>query len=362
MSLDEYKVDKLEGGQKKIIYADILKGVDSSWSVVEKAKYVYDKICEVSTYDARFIFSKDPELLNAIYNRQVDIFKPTDSRLICKTLNIIYSQLLNELKIKNDIISSPSSVNKHIKADNIALIFYDEMGRSYFTNVAADLQRSKYRMKTQFFCGCDENYLDAKRERVTILKEDELRDIDLKTGHLKKEGIYSDEIFEMIASEVKHNHAFRKTLKDLPQLVREYLGSIGVENASNLSDSEIQKYIEEFEADDLIQLKIMALNYLPHNDSTYGAIENKKHSIALFSSVFDRGQIKRITNYDMVKRNGDEYEIINVLKVSLKEGTVYYLYSQEKHRYEFLPIEQALVIQRDYILSNNKNGPLVERE
>ena len=60
---------------EKVKYSDILAGIDESWSIKEKAKYIYNEICKISSYDERFIYSKNPELLRSIYNMKIDVEK-----------------------------------------------------------------------------------------------------------------------------------------------------------------------------------------------------------------------------------------------------------------------------------------------
>ena len=165
---------------EKVKYADILAGVDESWSIKEKAKYIYNEICKKSSYDERFIYSKNPELLKQIYNMDVNVDEYVNPKLICKTLNGVYSELLNRVGIRNKIIKKPSSINQYFEAEDIALIFFDEDSMPYFTAIAADIQRCKYGMKTQFFGGCDNNYPEGKRDSVCIIKTDELEEVKEK--------------------------------------------------------------------------------------------------------------------------------------------------------------------------------------
>ena len=96
---------------ENIRYADLLKGINNSWSIKEKAKYLYHEIYKKSSYDERFIYSQNPELLESIYYRKVNVDEYTSPKLICKTLNAIYSELLNRLGIRNKIIKKPSCVS-----------------------------------------------------------------------------------------------------------------------------------------------------------------------------------------------------------------------------------------------------------
>lgn len=61
-------------------YIDILKGINKEWSIKEKARYIYENIGKNISYDERFAYSQNKDLLHAIYDREVDIRKEEDAR------------------------------------------------------------------------------------------------------------------------------------------------------------------------------------------------------------------------------------------------------------------------------------------
>ena len=71
-------------------YIELLNRIEDGWSVKEKARYLYRVLCQNISYDERFAYSQNKELLHEIYDREVDIRKDEDTRLICHTSNIIY--------------------------------------------------------------------------------------------------------------------------------------------------------------------------------------------------------------------------------------------------------------------------------
>lgn len=341
---------------ENVRYADILDGVPDTWSIKEKAKYVYNEICKRSSYDERFIYSKNPRLLKSIYERKVDVDKYISPKLICKGLNDIYSELLNRLGIRNKIISKPSSVNKFFKAEDAALIFYDELNNPYFTAIAADIQRCKYGMKTQFFGGCDSNYEEGKRDSVCIIKSDELEDIDLKIGYLTQRGLYSDIIFDLIAKDVKQSNEFKKFLLTSGlYVVRDYLIEQGKLDNQNISDDELRQIIQTLPINDIIRLKMKFANMVPHKDTSSGPIENKKYSIHLLkNSILNKSDLRILDCFDMVKEDdNNQFQFYSILRFNLKPEPIYYLYSNDTQQYELLSSEEALQISREY---KSKNG------
>ena len=276
MGLEQYRVKVETEKNNKVVFADILNGIDDSWSVVEKAKYIHDCICRVSTYDERFIFSSNPELLRAIYNNEVNVDIPMTPIFICKALNEIYSEF-------------------------------------------------------------------------KILTKDELREVDIRTGYLKPGGIYSDNVFELIADEIKQTSELRKTLINIPDIVKDYLVMLGINNAKSFSEDQLKQYVSAFTIDDIMRIKIMVLKYFKLQDFISGAIERKKHYKDLFRSVFTRMERKMFSCFDMIKEKGDTFEVLSVIRMKLKnEGTVYYVYSEKTHQYEPISIEDVHLIARDY--------------
>lgn len=344
------------------VYSDILKGINDSWSIKEKVKYIYDEICKESTYDERLIYSTNPTLIDMIYNKKVLIDEPTETKLICKTLNSIFSQLLDRIGVKNRLIKKESNIKKDVRLEDISLIFYDEEGRPYFTSISADIQRCKYGMKTQFFGGCDNNYKEGARDKVTIIKADELKEIDIKTGYLQEGGIYSDEVFEMIASEAKQTNEFRKFLKDSGlHIVRAYLSEIGKEDEAQLSDKELIGIIDNFDLNELLKIKMKASAMIPREKLPHGHIENKKYFIELFKKgLFNKSEQKRYDSFDMVKESEDNLEIISILRFNLKPEPIYYIYSEEEGIYKLAPIEEIIRIDNEYTSKNGKK--LIDRK
>ena len=340
---------------EKVKYADILAGVDESWSIKEKAKYIYNEICKKSSYDERFIYSKNPELLKQIYNMDVNVDEYVNPKLICKTLNGVYSELLNRVGIRNKIIKKPSSINQYFEAEDIALIFFDENGMPYFTAIAADIQRCKYGMKTQFFGGCDNNYPEGKRDSVCIIKTDELEDIDKKIGYLSKNGLYSDIIFDLIAKDVKQNNELKKFLLTSGlHIVRQYLEEEGRLENQNISDDELKPIIQTLSFNDMIKIKIKLANMVPRNDKTAGPIENKKYSIQLLKNgILNKSDQRILDCFDMVKEDGRQVKVLNILRFNLKPEPIYYLYSEDTQQYELLSSEEALKISHEYTSKNN---------
>ena len=60
-------------------YIKLLDEIQGEWSIKEKARRLYRAIGENISYDERFAYSQNKELLHEIYDREVDIRKDEDT-------------------------------------------------------------------------------------------------------------------------------------------------------------------------------------------------------------------------------------------------------------------------------------------
>lgn len=111
-----------------MLFIKLLDGIDKNWSTIEKAKYLYNQIGKNTSYDERFAYGDDAELMHKIFYRDVDIRKDEDTRIVCHTANKIYLQLLQELKIKAKLVYKNPVVERKIPVKDVALVFWDENG------------------------------------------------------------------------------------------------------------------------------------------------------------------------------------------------------------------------------------------
>lgn len=295
-------------------YIDILKGINKEWSIKEKARYIYENIGKNISYDERFAYSQNKDLLHAIYDREVDIRKEEDARFICHTANKIYKQLLSEENIRCKLIYKKAGVNRPIEVNDVALIFWDEDGNKYYTNIVGDIENCKFGLRTVFFGITDNLYEEA--QDVKEIPNDELKEIDIKTGTIKTD--YNDIVFELLRNEVKNTNNFKKFLK-----------GEGID-ADNLS------------SDDILKNKMQYLNRLvKFRDKTAGPDEMKKFYKHLFSaSVLDKFESKKFKAYEYAKEEGEKVDTLSVLELNLLDFPVYYIYSDEEETYiQMLPDE-----------------------
>lgn len=289
-------------------FIELLDDIDPNWSVKEKVKKLYNEICKNIIYDERFMYSQNEELLYSIYNREPDINEDEETRFVCRTANKIFLQLLQELGIKAQLIYKNSSVKRPIDIEDVALVFWDEDGNKYYTNIVGDIQNCRYGLRTEYFGITRHLYEEA--QDVKEIGKDELEQIDLKTGCIKHG--YTNMVFTLLIDEVKNTNNFKKFLK-----------GEGI-NADNLTHEQI------------LQNKMQYLTRLiKFRDMTAGEDERKQFYRKLFcASALDKFESKKFDAYEFIKEDEDgEIDCLSVIQINLSEGPVYYIYSSDEQTY-----------------------------
>ena len=171
-----------------MIFADILKELNPDWSIREKARKIYTRMAEEITYDDRFSFFMNKDLLEEIYFREIDIDKDENATMVCNPANKTFMNLLKRCGIKAELIYKPAAVNREIRVPDVSCVFYYENYLPIYTNITGDLTNCKFGLKTQFFGINKSAYQGA--ELHTKIEDEELESIDRKIGYLKHD--YSD--------------------------------------------------------------------------------------------------------------------------------------------------------------------------
>lgn len=311
-----------------MILNNILLGIKAEWSIIEKVRYIYIMICKEIKYDERFLYSKNPKLLKRIYYKSVSINEDIDSKVVCNTANILFSQLMNRLGIKNKLIYKKSKIKREIDIYDVACVFYDENGNKYYTNIVGDIENCKFGLKTAFFGTIENEYEEA--QDVSPILSDTLFQIDRKIGYIKK--YYSDIVLELLKSEVKNTNNFKNFLKR--------------------QNIDIEKLSEE----QIIRYKIIFLNeYVKFRDKTAGPFEKKKFYKTLFgNSVLNKLEKRNFESYEYIKEEGENVDIILLIVINLQTNPTYFYYSNENECYITIRKEDLQKMLKGY-RSNKEN-------
>lgn len=299
-----------------MVYSELLKGVNPNWSAKYKARYLYWNLCKNIVYDQRFMYGSNQEVLKSIYYRDIDIDEDEGYEVVCNSANKMYLQLLQRAGVRAELIYKKSGIKRPITVKDVALVFWDEEGNKYYTNIIADIENCRFGAKTAYFGITRHLYEDA--QDVVEIPESELREIDFDIGNIKTD--YLDIFFQYIKAEVKDTHHFKK-----------FLNSVGVDT-SNMTRYEV------------LQNKMMYLTRLiKYTDKTASAAERKEFYKRLFcGSVLDKFESKAFTTYEFVKETptGD-VDSKSVLEINMINRPVYYIYNAEEQTYLQVPSEEV---------------------
>lgn len=225
----------------------IIKGVKEEWSALEKIRYVYIELGKILYKNTDFFFSVDNKLgdknltieeIEKIYDDKKD---SGDLKVICRSAAYILQKVYDILGIKSELIKSNNNIinyededkDKSLEINHWFLAAYDEDGKAYFLTLASDLPYIQMGMQTKHFATNIPYTKTQKNGNViqvycgdeikhTVLKDEQLRRIDMNIGYLKNyynydENYrlsnnvslnYTDAAIAMLANELKGNKLY----------------------------------------------------------------------------------------------------------------------------------------------------------
>lgn len=310
-------------------YSELLKGVNPNWSVKHKARYLYWNLCKNIVYDPKFMYGKDPNTLESIYYRDVDIDKDEPPEFVCNSANKAYLQLLQRAGIKAKTIHKESAVKRPITVPDVALLFYDEEGNEYYTNVVGDIENCRYGLQTTYFGITSNNYPEA--QNVKEIPREELKEIDIAVGNIRQD--YSDIVFECIVAEVKNTSNFKKFLK-----------SMGIDTRG-------------MGRDDILKSKMTYITSLIRFRDRQASVDERKkfYRKLFFGSVLDKFESKTFEAYEFFKElpNG-EIDSKSILELNLINRPVYYIFDENEQTYVQVDLEELPVSLDGYVERKGK--------
>ena len=299
-----------------MVYSELLKGIKPEWSAKYKARYLYWNLCKNIVYDQRFMYGSNEDVLRSIYYRDVDIDRDENPAFVCHSANKAYLQLLQRAGVKAKLIYKKEGVKRPISVQDVALVFWDEEGNKYYTNIVGDIENCRFGAKTAFF-GITKN-LYAEAQDVKSIPEDELKEMDLAIGNIKID--YLDMFFKFITNEVKNTNHFKK-----------FLQSVGVDPTN-------------MDREQILQNKMMYLTKLiKFTDKTASVDERKKFYKRLFcGAALDKFESKAFTAYEFFRELPDgEVDSKSVLEINMINRPIYYIYSAEDEKYLQVSTEEV---------------------
>ena len=220
----------------------IVSNVHDDWPTLYKIRYVYLAVGKELMRDTDFFLSVDGKLGEANLSSQeiIDIYNSEKGRglaVICKSASSILKMVYDRLGIRSKLVETNTSLatiydKGEFLINHWFLAVYDEDGKAYFMTLTPDLGYIQMDMETKHFASNIPYIRDFGLKKMQVYKgeeikpsfisRNELKEIDIAIGYIKKEYLYNDKYqktnqweknydnasFSMLKNEMKDNKLF----------------------------------------------------------------------------------------------------------------------------------------------------------
>ena len=221
---------------------EVVSNVHDDWPTLYKIRYVYLAVGKELMRDTDFFLSVDGKLGEANLSNQeiIDIYNSEKGRglaVICKSASSILKMVYDRLGIRSKLVETNTSLatiydNGEFLINHWFLAVYDEDGKAYFMTLTPDLGYIQMNMETKHFASNIPYIRDFGLKKMQVYKgeeikpsfisRNELKEIDIAIGYIKKEYLYNDKYqktnqweknydnasFSMLKNEMKDNKLF----------------------------------------------------------------------------------------------------------------------------------------------------------
>lgn len=220
----------------------IVSNVHDDWPTLYKIRYVYLAVGKELMRDTDFFLSVDGKLGSANLSSQeiINIYNSEKGRglaVICKSASSILKMVYDRLGIRSKLVETNTSLatiydKGEFLINHWFLAVYDENGKAYFMTLTPDLGYIQMNMETKHFASNIPYIRDFGTKKMQVYKgeeikpsfisRNELKEIDIAIGYIKKEYLYNDKYqktnqweknydnasFSMLKNEMKDNKLF----------------------------------------------------------------------------------------------------------------------------------------------------------
>ena len=221
---------------------EVVSNVHDDWPTLYKIRYVYLAVGKELMRDTDFFLSVDGKLGEANLSNQeiIDIYNSEKGRglaVICKSASSILKMVYDRLGIRSKLVETNTSLatiydKGEFLINHWFLAVYDEDGKAYFMTLTPDLGYIQMNMETKHFASNIPYIRDFGLKKMQVYKgeeikpsfisRNELKEIDIAIGYIKKEYLYNDKYqktnqweknydnasFSMLKNEMKDNKLF----------------------------------------------------------------------------------------------------------------------------------------------------------
>ena len=225
-----------------MLIEEIVSNVHDDWPTLYKIRYVYLAVGKELMRDTDFFLSVDGKLGEANLSNQeiIDIYNSDKGRglaVICRSASSILKMVYDRLGIRSKLVETNTSLatiydKGEFLINHWFLAVYDEDGKAYFMTLTPDLGYIQMDMETKHFASNIPYIRDFGLKKMQVYKgeeikpsfisRNELKEIDIAIGYIKKEYLYNDKYqktnqweknydnasFSMLKNEMKDNKLF----------------------------------------------------------------------------------------------------------------------------------------------------------
>ena len=196
----------------KISINKVLKDMPDNLTDIEKVRYIYLSIGDLFAYDRDYMYlGREREIL-AAYSETYTIDSIEEHnysnkiRAVCTQMGAIESETINKMhnvNIKARTVGYDEDIEGHVA------VIVNIDGKNYYLDITLDLYKIQKGMKTKGFAKASKASDGTECETIS---DEELKEMDEKIGYCKN-GMYMDDVIEMIRKEMQDEHTWDKYIQ-----------------------------------------------------------------------------------------------------------------------------------------------------
>lgn len=198
-------ISALEYFEGLVYFDEILKGIHSSWTDIEKFKYLYNATCLLYSYDLDANTTELGSETRERYARNI-FLAVTKNIAICSTFASTLDYLCYRAGLESEIIS---------EEDHDYLVLSTSNEEDFLGDPTFDSVSLKFGLKSQYFAVSKEEFAkehnlsetETDEYEFSSLTKEELETLDIRVGYLSEfDGHYmDDEISNLLAFDVRED-------------------------------------------------------------------------------------------------------------------------------------------------------------
>lgn len=194
------------------IFNEILKGIKPEWSEIEKYKYLYNRVCQMLSYDLNILSYTQYNGVHDKYSR--NIFTSMSKNWgVCASFAASYDYLCYRAGLESQVLSEEDH--------DYVIIEHSKQG-DFLTDPTFDAVRLKFGMKSKNFAISKKQFIEnghnleeteAGDYSISELNDEEIKELDMQIDYLNGfGGKYTDEYIMSLGNNLEGKNNFEKII------------------------------------------------------------------------------------------------------------------------------------------------------